>query len=62
MIVEKRRDGSYHISDIIDGYWVREIYYYCTKREAIKDFKKSRLTFSEASNGAETGNYESSIR
>jgi len=40
MTVQKRKDGSYYISDIVKGYLVWEVYYYCTKREAIRYFKQ----------------------
>ena len=40
MTVQKRKDGSYYISDIVKGYLVWEVYYYCTKREAVRYFKQ----------------------
>ena len=40
MTIEKLHNGSYQISDIINDYLVEQVYYYYTKREAIKEFKQ----------------------
>jgi len=40
MIIDKNREGAWRISDIINGYWVSRVYYFYTKREAIKLFRK----------------------
>ena len=39
MIVEKQGNGSLLISDIVDGYLLKQVYYFYSKREAIKLFK-----------------------
>lgn len=40
MTVERQYNGSYHISDIVDGYLVQRTYYGYTKREAQKRFRE----------------------
>jgi hypothetical protein len=40
MIIEKNIQGAWVVSDIIGGYRVQITYYYTTKKEAIKLFKK----------------------
>ena len=40
MIVEKQYNGSYLISDIVKGYWIKQVYYFYTKQEAIKTFRQ----------------------
>jgi hypothetical protein len=42
MIIDKNREGAWRISDIINGYWVERVYYFYTKKEAIKLFRKFR--------------------
>ena len=39
MIVERQDNGSFLISDMIEGYWLKEVYYFYSKKEAIKLFK-----------------------
>ena len=39
MIVERQDNGSLLISDMIEGYWLKEVYYFYSKKEAIKLFK-----------------------
>ena len=39
MIVERQGNGSLLISDIVDGYLLKKVYYFYSKREAIKLFK-----------------------
>jgi hypothetical protein len=39
MIVERQGNGSLLISDIVDGYLLKQVYYFYSKREAIKLFK-----------------------
>lgn len=39
MTIEKTMQGAWCISDIIDGYLVRKVYYFYTKREAIAAWK-----------------------
>lgn len=41
MTVEKNIHGAWVISDIVDGYLVTRMYYYCTKREAKRLFKET---------------------
>jgi hypothetical protein len=40
MIIDKNNQGAWRISDIINGYWVTEVYYFYTKRNAIKLYKE----------------------
>lgn len=40
MNIEHNHDGSMTISDIIDGHRVKHKYYYFTKKNAIKHFKR----------------------
>ena len=42
MIIEKNQYGAYVISDIVKGYWIHQQYYFYTKKEAIKLFRKFR--------------------
>ena len=39
MIVERQGNGSLLISDRVDGYLLKQVYYFYSKREAIKLFK-----------------------
>mgnify|MGYP005992338265 FL=1 len=41
MIIEKNKiNGSLIISDIKNGYWFKRVYYFYTKKEAVKMFKQ----------------------
>lgn len=40
MIVEKNREGAWVVSDSIGGYLVTRRYYFYTKREAVRLFKR----------------------
>ena len=40
MIVERQGNGSLLISDIVDGYWIKKVYYFYSKKEAIKLFRE----------------------
>lgn len=40
MTVDKNAEGAWRISDIVNGYLVTKVYYFYTKREAIKLFKE----------------------
>jgi hypothetical protein len=40
MIVERQHNGSILISDIVDGYWIKQVYYFYSKKEAIKLFRE----------------------
>mgnify|MGYP003121681543 CR=1 FL=1 len=42
MIIDKNNEGAWRISDIINGYWETKVYYFYTKKEAIKLFRKFR--------------------
>ncbi len=45
MIVEKNKiNGSFIISDIKNGYLFKKVYYYYTKEQAVKMFKKELKT------------------
>ena len=38
MIIERQGNGSLLISDIVDGYLLKQVYYFYSKKEAIKLF------------------------
>jgi hypothetical protein len=40
MTIDKNAEGAWRISDIIDGYLVTKVYYFYTKREAMKLFRQ----------------------
>ena len=40
MTIDKNTEGAWRVSDIIGGYLVTKVYYFYTKREAIKQFKE----------------------
>lgn len=40
MTVEKTALGAWRVSDLINGLLVSRVYFYYTKKEAIKAFKK----------------------
>ena len=42
MIIDKNNEGAWRISDIVAGYWVTKVYYFYTKKEAIKMFRMFR--------------------
>ena len=42
MIIDKNKEGAWRISDIVAGYWVTKVYYFYTKKEAIKMFRKDK--------------------
>ena len=42
MIIDKNREGAWRIADIIKGYWHTQVYYFYTKKDAIKLFRKYR--------------------
>ena len=39
MTIEKNHEGAWLISDIWEGLYVSRLYYFYTKREAIRQFK-----------------------
>ena len=42
MIIERQSNGSLLISDIVNGYWIKQVYYFYSKKEAIKLFREYR--------------------
>jgi len=40
MTVEKQHNGSFLISDIVNGYYVKKVYYFYSKKEAMKLFRE----------------------
>jgi hypothetical protein len=40
MIIERQHNGSLLISDIVKGYWIKQVYYFYSKKEAIKLFRE----------------------
>ena len=40
MTVERQHNGSLLISDIVNGYYVKKVYYFYSKKEAIKLFRE----------------------
>jgi hypothetical protein len=42
MIIERQGNGSLLISDIVDGYWIKKVYYFYSKKEAIKLFREHK--------------------
>jgi hypothetical protein len=42
MTVERQHNGSLLISDIVNGYYVKKVYYFYSKKEAIKLFREHR--------------------
>ena len=50
MIIDKNNEGARRISDTINGYLETKVYYFYTKKEAIKlfnQFKKERKNKNE---------------
>jgi hypothetical protein len=43
MITEKLRNGAWLVSDIINGYRVKRMYFAYSKREAVAEFKAELL-------------------
>ena len=42
MTITRLYNGSYYISDIIKGHLIEQVYYFYTKKEAIKKFRQYR--------------------
>jgi len=42
MIIERQGNGSLLMSDIVNGYWIKKVYYFYSKKEAIKLFREYR--------------------
>jgi hypothetical protein len=40
MIIERQDNGSILISDIVNGYYVKKVYYFYSKKEAMKLFRE----------------------
>jgi hypothetical protein len=40
MTIERQGNGSLLISDIVNGYYVKKVYYFYSKKEAIKLFRE----------------------
>ena len=40
MTIDKNAEGAWRITDIVDGYLVTRVYYFYTKKEALKLFKE----------------------
>jgi hypothetical protein len=40
MIIDKNREGAWRITDIVNGYLETRVYYFYTKKEALKKFKE----------------------
>jgi hypothetical protein len=40
MTVERQNNGSLLISDIVNGYYVKKVYYFYSKKEAMKLFRE----------------------
>lgn len=44
MLIDKNKEGAWRIVDIIDGYSETRVYYFYTKKEALKLFKEEFKT------------------
>jgi hypothetical protein len=42
MIIDKNREGAWRICETINGYLETKVYYFYTKKEAIKLFREYR--------------------
>jgi hypothetical protein len=42
MIVERQDNGSFLISDTVGNDWIKKVYYFYSKKEAIKLFREYR--------------------
>lgn len=42
MTVELNKEGAWVISDMVDGYLVKKIYYYHTKQVAMEHFERTK--------------------
>ena len=42
MTIEKQQNGSLLISDIVNNQYIKQVYYFYTKKDAIKLFRKFR--------------------
>ena len=42
MIIDKNNEGAWRISETINGYLKTQVYYFYTKKDAIKLFRKYR--------------------
>ena len=44
MLIDKNRDGAWRIKEIINGSWETRLYYFYTKKQALKLFKEEFKT------------------
>ena len=42
MVIDKNNEGAWRISETINGYLKTQVYYFYTKKDAIKLFRKYR--------------------
>jgi hypothetical protein len=42
MIIDRNNEGAWRISETINGYLRTQVYYFSSKKEAMKEFKKFR--------------------
>ena len=42
MTIERQQNGSLLISDIVNNQYIKQVYYFYTKKDAIKLFRKFR--------------------
>tara|TARA_R100000315_G_C5174536_1_gene100905 strand:+ start:369 stop:521 length:153 start_codon:yes stop_codon:yes gene_type:complete len=42
MTIEKQQNGSLLISDIVNNQYIKQVYYFYTKKDAIKLFRQYR--------------------
>jgi hypothetical protein len=48
MIIDKNREGAWRICETINGYFETKVYYFYTKKEAIRKFKQFKKSKMEA--------------
>ena len=51
MIIEKNMEGAWLVSETIDGYLETKAYYFYTKKQAVKLFKKYKKQLTRGNNG-----------
>ena len=44
-IVKKNETGAWEISDIVNGYLLSKVYYFYTKKDAVRLFKEHKKEF-----------------
>jgi hypothetical protein len=50
MIIDKNSDGAWRICETINGYFETKVYYFYTKKEAIKLFREYRRKLKKGEN------------